>query len=123
MIDIAARLNYWGYLILLLMGLYLLMSKRNLVKKVIGLAITQSSVILFYLTLGYKWGGTVPILEHHGHHAVDPSAYVNPLPHVLMLTAIVVGVATLGVALTLLIMIYRRYETLEEDELLEHLEG
>lgn len=116
---IFARANYWAYLTLLMMGLYFLMSKRNLVKKIIGLGIVQSSVILFFLTLGYKWGASVPILEH-GHY--DPAAYVNPLPHVLMLTAIVVGVSTLGVALSLVVMIYRRYGTLEEDVLLERLE-
>jgi multicomponent Na+:H+ antiporter subunit C len=109
---------------LLMIGLYAMMVKRNLIKKIIGMNIFQSAIILFYVSISVKKGGvTVPILEHahdgHGaHHAIDVMQYANPLPHVLMLTAIVVMVATLGVALAVAIMIYRRYHTLEEDEII-----
>jgi multicomponent Na+:H+ antiporter subunit C len=84
----------------------------------------QWSIILFFVSTGAKYGATIPILEGgHGHHGaeaiVQASQYVNPLPHVLMLTAIVVGVGTTGVALALLLRIYRTYHTLEEDEILK----
>ena len=117
------RLNYFIYVVLLLIGLYAMISKNNLIKKLIGMSIFQTAIILFYVSLGVKEGATVPIYkaEHdpHGHAAshdandteVDagvvhsPQAleqgqvaqYANPLPHVLMLTAIVVGVATLRI--------------------------
>lgn len=116
--------NYWMFIGLLMIGLYAMMVKRNLIKKIIGMNIFQSAIILFYVSISVKKGGvTVPILEHahdgHGaHHAIDVMQYANPLPHVLMLTAIVVMVATLGVALAVAIMIYRRYHTLEEDEII-----
>jgi multicomponent Na+:H+ antiporter subunit C len=116
--------NYWMYIGLMMLGFYAMMAKRNLIKKIIGMNIFQSAIILFYVSTSVKKGGvTVPILEHgqagHGaHHAVDIMQYANPLPHVLMLTAIVVMVATLGVAVAVCIMIYKRYETLEEDEII-----
>jgi len=107
----------------MMIGFYAMMAKRNLVKKIIGMNIFQSAIILFYISTSVKRGATIPILEHahggHGaHHAVDVMQYANPLPHVLMLTAIVVMVATLGVAVAVCIMIYRRYGTLEEDEII-----
>jgi len=114
--------NYWTYIGLMMIGFYAMMAKRNLIKKIIGMNIFQSAIIFFYISTSVKKGATVPILEHahggHGHHAVDIMQYANPLPHVLMLTAIVVMVATLGVALAVAIMIYRRYHTLEEDEII-----
>lgn len=115
--------NYWMYIALMMIGFYAMMAKRNLIKKIIGMNIFQSAIILFYISISVKRGATVPILEHahggHGaHHAVDVMQYANPLPHVLMLTAIVVMVATLGVALAVAIMIYKRYHTLEEDEIM-----
>ena len=116
--------NYWMYVGLMMIGFYAMMAKRNLMKKIIGMNIFQSAIILFYVSTSVKKGGvTVPILEHahggHGaHHAVDIMQYANPLPHVLMLTAIVVMVATLGVAVAICIMIHRRYHTLEEDEII-----
>jgi multicomponent Na+:H+ antiporter subunit C len=113
--------NYWMYIGLMMLGFYAMMAKRNLIKKIIGMNIFQSAIILFYISTSVKKGGvTVPILEHaHGaHHAVDIMQFANPLPHVLMLTAIVVMVATLGVAVAVCIMIYRRYDTLEEDEII-----
>lgn len=82
--------------------------------------IFQTAIILFYVSIGYKTGATIPIIEnaHGGHGAVIHAAdYINPLPHVLMLTAIVVSVATFGVAMALCVRIYQRYQTLEEDEL------
>ena len=115
--------NYWTYIGLMMIGFYAMMTKRNLIKKIIGLNIFQSAIIFFYISISVKGGGvTVPILEHghgaHGAYVIDAMRYANPLPHVLMLTAIVVMVATLGVALAVAIMIYRRYNTLEEDEIL-----
>lgn len=121
---IVGKYNYWAYIILLLIGLYAMIAKNNLMKKIIGMSIFQSAIILFYVSIGLKKGATIPILEHgHGQeaalHAIDAASYANPLPHVLMLTAIVVGVSTLGVALSILQKIYRVYDTIEEDEILE----
>jgi multicomponent Na+:H+ antiporter subunit C len=92
-----------------------------LIKKIVGMNIFQTAIILFYVSIGVKKGATIPIIDHghaSAHQAVHAVDYANPLPHVLMLTAIVVGVATLGVALALAIRIYDRYNTLEEDEIL-----
>jgi multicomponent Na+:H+ antiporter subunit C len=120
---VVTHYNYWAYVGLMMVGFYGMMAKRNLIKKIIGMNIFQSAIILFYISTSVKKGGvTVPILEHaHGSHAahgIDIMQYANPLPHVLMLTAIVVMVATLGVALAVAIMIYRRYGTVDEDELI-----
>ena len=106
----------------MMIGLYGILVKNNLVKKVIGLNILQTAVILFFISIGAKKNATIPIIEHaHGsdHTVVDAIHYINPLPHVLMLTAIVVAVATLGVALALVLKIHKEYNTLEEDEILE----
>ncbi len=123
---IVAKYNYWAALVLLLIGLYGMIAKNNLLKKVIAMSIFQSAIILFYVSMGDKKGSTIPILLHgHGEHgalAIDPSQYANPLPHVLMLTAIVVGVSTLGVALAVLQKIHRVHGTIEEDEILESIE-
>ncbi len=115
--------NYWMYTGLMMIGFYAMMAKRNLIKKIIGMNIFQSAIIFFYISTSVKRGDvTVPILEYahegNGAHAIDVMHYANPLPHVLMLTAIVVMVATLGVALAVAIMIYNRYDTLEEDEII-----
>ncbi len=120
---IVGHYNYWMYIGLMMIGFYAMMAKRNLIKKIIGMNIFQSAMIFFYISTSVKKGTvTVPILEHAheglGTHAIDVMQYANPLPHVLMLTAIVVMVATLGVALAVAIMIYRRYNTLEEDEII-----
>lgn len=131
MLDlIVSKYNYWIYILLMMIGLYAMISKKNLVKKVIGMNIFQTAIILFYVSVGAKRGGTIPIVEHgHGHdiaehaeQAVNAADYVNPLPHVLMLTAIVVSVATLGVALALILKIYRKYGTLEENEILKRIQ-
>ncbi|MEM7145987.1 MAG: cation:proton antiporter subunit C [Verrucomicrobiota bacterium] len=179
--------NFWIYVILLMIGLYAMITKNNLIKKLIGMSIFQTAIILFYVSLAAKEGARIPILtgdvlyaekklhavveEGGGKEAVgpqitqisqieasavaedeeeeevgeellsygknfgeeldegavghdhlgliDPDAYANPLPHVLMLTAIVVGVATLGVGLAIVQMIYREYGTIEEKEILE----
>lgn len=120
------KYNYWVYITLMMIGLWAMIAKNNLVKKIVGMNIFQTAIILFYVSIGAKRGGTIPIIQHgagHGHEAVpvEVAAYINPLPHVLMLTAIVVSVATLGVALALVIKIHQRHRTLEEDEILDQL--
>ncbi|BCS98513.1 Na+/H+ antiporter subunit C [Desulfoluna limicola] len=118
---IAAKYNYWIYTVLMMIGLYAMIAKNNLVKKIIGMNIFQTAIILFYVSIAYKKGATLPIImgDGHGggHGAINAADYINPLPHCLMLTAIVVSVATLGVALALAIKVYRQYGTLEEDDI------
>jgi multicomponent Na+:H+ antiporter subunit C len=118
---IVAKYNYWLYVILMMIGLYAMIAKNNFIKKVVGMNIFQTAIILFYLSIGYKKDATLPIIElaHEGGHGpvVHAIDYINPLPHVLMLTAIVVSVATFGVAMAIALRIYQRYQTLEEDEL------
>lgn len=120
-IDIlSTKFNYVAFIILMMIGLYAMIAKNNLVKKIIGMSIFQTAIILFYVSTSYKTGKSIPIIPYgHGadHHAVHAFDFVNPLPHVLMLTAIVVSVATLGVALALAIKVYRQYGTLEEDDI------
>lgn len=160
--------NFWIYVILMMIGLWALIAKNNLIKKLIGLSIFQTAIILFYVSIGVKEGATIPILEHKesaqyeselaayeearkakeekaakveseaSASAVaespeaesvpkkpskfakpDPDLMANPLPHVLMLTAIVVGVATLGVALSIVQAVFRDFGSLEEDEILQ----
>ena len=119
--------NYWVYIVLMMVGLYAIIVKNNLVKKIIGLNIVQTAIILFFISTSAKKGATLPIIVHgHGEeaaHAVHAADYINPLPHVLMLTAIVVSVATLGVALSLAIRIYHKYNSLEEDEINAQIRG
>lgn len=115
--TIIGKYNYWIYISLMMLGLYAMIAKNNLVKKIIGMSIFQTAIILFYISIGMKRDATIPILEY-GAHAIDAADYINPLPHVLMLTAIVVSVATLGMALALAIRIYQKHNTLEEDEIL-----
>jgi multicomponent Na+:H+ antiporter subunit C len=117
---IIAKFNYWAFVVLLMMGLWAMIAKKNLVKKIIGMNIFQTAIILFYVSIGVKRNATIPIIQHGNHGEVSPIRaidYINPLPHVLMLTAIVVSVATLGVALALAIKIFRQYGTLEENEI------
>lgn len=117
---ILSKYNYWAVIVLMMIGLYAIIVKDNLIKKIIGMSIFQTSIILFYVSMGAKTDATIPILEkHHGiqEHAYRAVDYINPLPHVLMLTAIVVSVATLGVALALAVKVYEQYGTLEEDEI------
>jgi multicomponent Na+:H+ antiporter subunit C len=118
---IVAKYNYWLYVILMMIGFYAMIGKRNLVKKLLGMNIFQTAIILLYVSTGVKRGAGIPILDKYEalKHGVDVAAVANPLPHVLMLTAIVVSVSVTGVALAILLRIYRRYGTLEEDEILE----
>jgi multicomponent Na+:H+ antiporter subunit C len=96
-----------------MVGLYIVVSRGNLVKKVAGLNIFQTSVFVLYISMGVVTGGSVPIL------APGVTIYSNPLPHVLILTAIVVGVSTTAVALSLIIRIKESYGTIEEEEIHE----
>jgi multicomponent Na+:H+ antiporter subunit C len=105
----------WPYIaavVLLMVGLYTMIAHRNLLKKLVGMTIFQTAIMLFFLLTSAKRHGTLPIVPPG---AVDPAPYMNPLPHALMLTAIVVMVATTGVALAILIRLYAAYGSLEED--------
>lgn len=119
------KYNYWIYILIMMIGLYGMLAKNNLIKKIISMGIFQTAIIVFYVSIGAKEGGTIPIIEHgHGSgvdEAINVLNYVNPLPHVLMLTAIVVSVGTLGVALAIALRIYTEYNTLHEDEILEQI--
>ncbi|MDJ0914977.1 MAG: cation:proton antiporter subunit C [Desulfobacterales bacterium] len=122
---LVSKINYWIYIVLMMLGLYAMMTKKNLVKKIIGMNILQTAVILFFISISAKNNATIPIIEHgqtSSHSGVQAVDYINPLPHVLMLTAIVVAVATLGVALALVIKLFNQYGTLEEDEIIARLE-
>ena len=116
-----SRPNFIVFILLFLFGLFIMVTHKNLIKKLIGMYLLQTSVILFFVTLGVKDGSTVPIL-FLSEKMAEGASYSNPLPQVLMLTAIVVGVATLGVSLAIVIAINHRYKTLEEDELARRLE-
>lgn len=161
--EISTGFNYWIYIIIMMTGLYAMIAKNNLIKKLIGMSIFQTAIILFYVSIGYKEGATIPILYHdqvhathhegeghvqntaghdaeaaqaehaahaaepsHGTHGslqIDPDQFANPLPHVLMLTAIVVGVATLGVGLAITQKLYGEYGTIEESEIIEQIKS
>jgi multicomponent Na+:H+ antiporter subunit C len=114
-VRILGLFNYWVFIFLMMVGFYILISRRNLVKKILGLNIFQTSVFIFYISMGKIVGGTAPILYdlEDGVKVV----YSNPLPHVLILTAIVVGVSTTAVALSLVVRIKETYGTIEGDEL------
>ena len=99
-------------------GFYIVVSRGNLIKKIIGLNLFQTSVFLFYISIGIVSGGTAPILPMK-LKVDDFSVYSNPLPHVLILTAIVVGVATTALGLSLIIRIKEAYNSIEEIDLLE----
>ena len=129
MVDfVIGHFNNVTYITLMMIGFYAMTGKSNLVKKLVGMNIFQWSIILFVVSLSAKRGATIPIVVG-GHDQqetapiIEASQYVNPLPQVLMLTAIVVGVAITGVALALLLRIHKQYGTLEEDELLERIRG
>ncbi|RZB31014.1 MAG: multicomponent Na+:H+ antiporter subunit C [Candidatus Argoarchaeum ethanivorans] len=111
--EILGKYNYWTFIIIMLIGFYGMIAKDNLIKKIIGLSIFQTAIFLFYVSLADVIGGTEPIVIE-GYKGL----YVNPLPHVLILTAIVVSVATLAVALALVIRIHEEYGTIEEREIL-----
>ena len=120
-----SKINYWIYILLMMLGLYAMIAKKNLVKKIIGMNILQTAVILFFISIGAKRNATIPIIDSSlgsPDQVIRAAAVINPLPHVLMLTAIVVAVATLGVALALIIKLYQLYQTLDEDEINARLE-
>ena len=145
--TLRANFNYWVYVILMMIGLFAMIAKNNLIKKLVGMTIFQAAIILFYVSIGVKHDARIPILTHDevhpAHHAHDadshhdshstPSAqqlpYINvnqisnPIPHVLMLTAIVVGVSTLGVGLSIVQRIHHFYGSIEEDEILANLQS
>ena len=105
--------SYWMTIVLMVGGLYILIARGNLIKKLVGLSIFQTSVYLLYIAPGKLIGGTAPII------AEGFRVYSNPLPHVLILTAIVVGVATLALGLALVVRVREAYGTIEEDEILQ----
>lgn len=156
--NVLGHYNYWVFIFLMMVGFYILISEGNLIKKIVGLNVFQTSMFFFYISMGKIFGGTAPILlgemSHGGEaeqlagaseavdeavqvlegtaqagsgeaavsHAVELGAdvvYSNPLPHVLILTAIVVGIATTALALALVIRIHEAYGTIEEDEIHE----
>jgi len=113
---LSTHYNYYAVVVLLGIGLYMLAASSNLIKKVIGMNIFQTGIFLFFITLAFRAGATSPIVDGKG---ADPSQFVSPLPHVLILTAIVVGVSLTAVALALVVRIYSEYGTLDEDTLTE----
>lgn len=108
----AGHYSYWVTILLMVAGLYVVVARSNLIKKLIGLSIFQTSVYLLYIAPGKLIGGTAPIV------AEQFTVYSNPLPHVLILTAIVVGVATLALGLALVVRIHEAYGSIDEDEIL-----
>ena len=115
--KIFAKYNYWVFILLMMIGFYGIVAKDNLIKKIIGLNIFQTAIFLFFISLGAVKSGTAPIVDEEiirkGY------VYANPLPHVLILTAIVVSVATTAVALSLVIRMHQEYGTIEESEIIE----
>ena len=114
----AGHANYWLFIVLMMTGLYVVVAKGNLVKKIVGLNLFQSSVCMFYISMGKITGGTAPIypIDHHGTLHYDPDiVYSNPLPMVLILTAIVVGIATTSLGLALVVRIREAYGSIEEE--------
>ena len=107
--------NYWTVVILFLIGLYTMIVKKNLIKKFKGLNIMDTAIFLFYISVGDVDGGVAPIIAHDGAEII----YVNPLPSVLILTAIVVAVSTTALALSIIINIYEKYGTLDSERLAE----
>ena len=109
--QILAHYNQWITIFLMVSGLYIVIARGNMIKKLVGLSLFQTSVYLLYLSSGKVLAGTPPIVS------AGISVYTHPLPHVLILTAIVVGVATLALGLALVVRINEAYRTIEEDEI------
>jgi len=103
--------NHWVVIALMMIGLYIVIAHGNLIKKIVGLTLFQTSVFIFYISMAKVNGGTAPIL------ADDIIVYSNPLPHVLILTAIVVGIATTALALSLVVRIKETYGSIEEENI------
>jgi multicomponent Na+:H+ antiporter subunit C len=112
--QLAGSWNHIIVVILMMIGLFLVIARTNLIKKLVGLSIFQTSVFIFYISLGKVAGGTAPILDGN-----PDTLYSNPLPHVLILTAIVVGVATTALGLALILRINEAFGTIGEDEIIE----
>ena len=113
MIEFPDQIIYWAVIIMMMAGFYIVIAQGNLVKKIVGLNVFQVSVFLLYISMGKVSGGTAPILAD----GID--IYSNPLPHVLILTAIVVGVATTSLGLALVVRINEEFGTIEDDEILK----
>ena len=111
MTELYSTFNYWMAVVLMMTGFFVVIAQGNLVKKIFGLNIFQVSVFVFYISMGKVSGGTAPILDDRY------TLYSNPLPHVLILTAIVVGVATMALGLALIVRIKDAYGTIEEDDI------
>jgi multicomponent Na+:H+ antiporter subunit C len=114
-VELLGIYNYWVFAVLLMTGFYAVIAKPNLMKKLLGLGIFQAAVFLLYITMDKVEGGTAPIIQPG---AVD-QLYSNPLPQVLILTAIVVGISTTALGLALVVRIYEAYGTVEDDEIQE----
>ena len=116
---ILSHYNYWVVILLMMVGFYTMISRGNLIKKMVGLNVFQTSVFMLYISMGKIRGGTAPILvgDHGGGGEAEHVLYSNPLPHVLILTAIVVGIATTAVGLALVVRIKETYGSIEEDEI------
>ncbi len=115
---VLGHLNYWLFILLMMTGLYIVVARGNLVKKLVGLNIFQTSVFMLYISVGKVAGGTAPIFPVDMR--IDPdTVYTNPLPSVLILTAIVVGIATTSLGLALVVRIREAYDTIEEQRILE----
>ncbi|MFZ1727162.1 MAG: cation:proton antiporter subunit C [Albidovulum sp.] len=114
---VVGHANYWLFSVLMMTGLYVVVARGNLVKKIVGLNMFQTSVFMLYISMGKVDGGTAPIFPTD--MKIDPAVvYSNPLPHVLILTAIVVGIATTALGLSLIIRIREEFGTIEEDDIL-----
>lgn len=113
--ELLGLYHYWVFAVLLMIGFYAVIAKPNLIKKLIGLSIFQSAVFLLYITMGKVDGGTAPIFQD----GVDNLVFSNPLPQVLILTAIVVGISTMALGLGVVVRIKEEYESIEEDEIQE----
>ena len=115
--NIFESFNYWIVMALMMVGLYVLIAQGNLIKKIIGLTLFQTAIFIFYISMAKIIGATAPIVSSNESQAGN--LYSNPLPHVLILTAIVVGISTTALALALVIQIKRAYGTVEEEDILE----
>lgn len=109
--NIIGLYNYWIVVVLMLIGFYIVIAHENLIKKLVGLSIFQTSVFFLYISMGKIHNGTAPILDE------QYQLYSNPLPHVLILTAIVVGIATTALGLALVVRIYEAYGSIEENDI------
>ncbi len=109
--EILGHYNYWIVVVLMMTGFYIVIASNNLIKRLVGLSVFQTSVFILYISMGKISGGTAPIVTQGVKY------YSNPLPHVLILTAIVVGIATLALGLALVVRIHETYGAIEEDEI------